>query len=350
MPLDHTRTIVQAEYDDIWNAAWDQGEVFWRQHGIESRRAIPSKLGKGEIRKIELRPGLGMMIETSLFWRSLYLDFHYGSANELGSSFYLAGSQRMINPGLEREDDREETAGENCLCYLAGARCLEYRPAEQQLQRVAITIDFEQLRTFGLAEESPSPLVSALVKGQSASRFHQSLYSTAATPTTLQQILDCPYDGPTKRMYLEAKVLELLAIQFHQLTERPGTEPRLPSLRVEDRERLHQAKDILRCQFEQPPSLQALARQVGLNDYKLKQGFRQLFGTTVFGYVQACRMAQAQRLLQERELSIAHIADRVGHASPSQFCHAFKRHVGLTPSEYRRQFGGRVGKVGHQLK
>ena len=335
MPLDHTRTIVQAEYDDIWDAAWDQGEIFWQQHGIESRRAIPSKLGKGEVRKIELRSGFRIVIETSLFWRSLYLDYGFDSTDQLFSNFYLAGSHRIINPGIEREADREEAAGENCLCYLAGARCLEYRPAEQLLQHVSVKVDFEQLRSFGLAEESPSPLVGALVTDQSASRFHQSFHSTAAMPTTLQQILDCPYDGPTKRMYLEAKALELLAAQFHQLTERPGTE----RVRPEDRERLHQAKAILRCQFEQPPSLQALARQVGLNDYKLKQGFRQLFDTTVFGYVQTCRMAQAQRLLQERELSIAHIADRVGHASPSQFCHAFKRHVGLTPSEYRRQFG-----------
>ena len=339
MPLDHTRTIIQAEYDDIWDAAWDQGEIFWQQHGIESRRAIPLKLGKGEVRVMALRPGLEIVVETSIFWRSLYLDFYYDSTNKLGSSFYLAGSQRMINPGLEREDDREETAGDNCLCYLAGARCLEYRPAEQQLQRVAITIDFEQLRTFGPAEENPSPLIRELMKDQSANCFHQSLSSTAAMSAVLQQILNCPYHGPTKRMYLEAKALELLAIQFHQLTERSGVTPTPPSLRPEDREQLQQAKEILQCQFEQPPSLQALARQVGLNDYKLKQGFRQLFDTTVFGYVQACRMEQAQRLLEERELSIAHIADRVGHASPSQFCHAFKRRVGLTPSEYRRQFG-----------
>ncbi|MEM6432830.1 MAG: AraC family transcriptional regulator [Cyanobacteria bacterium P01_D01_bin.115] len=340
MPIDHTRTIVQAEYDDIWDAAWDQGEIFWQQHGIESRRAIPSKLGKGEVREIELRSGFRIVIETSLFWRSLYLDYGSDSTEQLFSNFYLAGSHRMINPGLEREADREESAGENCLCYLAGARFLEYRPAEQMLQHVSVKVDFEQLRSFGLAEESPSPLVGALVQGQSASRFHQSFYSTAAIPTMLQQILDCPYSGATQRMYLEAKALELLAIQFHQLTEHPGTESGLPRLRPEDRDRLHQAKAILRRQFEQPPSLQALARQVGLNDYKLKQGFRQLFDTTVFGYVQTCRMAQAQRLLQERELSVAHIADRVGHASPSQFCHAFKRHVGLTPSEYRRQFGG----------
>ncbi|NEQ32006.1 MAG: helix-turn-helix transcriptional regulator [Leptolyngbya sp. SIO4C5] len=340
MSLNHARTIVQAEYDDIWEAAWERGECLWQQRGIESRQVIPPQLGRGEIREIELRPGLDLVIETSLFWRSLYLDFRFSFADKLSSSFYLAGSQRMINPGIQREEDREEVAGENCLCYLAGTRCLEYRPAEQPFQHVAIRINFAQLRSFGPAEESPSPLIGALVKGKSAHRFHQSLSSVAAMPAILRQILDCPYSGTTQRLYLEAKALELLALQFHQLTEGPGTEPGLPDLRPGDRDRLHQAKGILRRQFEQPPSLQALARQVGLNDYKLKQGFRQLFGTTVFGYVQICRMEQAQRLLQEHELSVAYVADRVGYASPSQFCHAFKRHVGMPPSQYRRQFGG----------
>ena len=340
MPLDHNRTIFQSEYDDIWESAEENGEAVWQQHGIEYRQAIPPQLGQGEIREIELRPGLEITIENSLFWRSLYLDFRFGSTDRLCSSFYLAGSQRMINPGIEREEDREETAGENCLCYLAGTRCFEYQPAEQQLQRVAIRINFEQLRSFGPAEENPSPLISSLMTSQSANRFHQSLSSTAAIQATLRQILECPYSGTTQRIYLEAKVLELIALQFHQLTERSGATPVPPSLRLEDRERLHQAKDILQRQFDQPPSLQALARQVGLNDYKLKQGFRQLFDTTVFGYVQTCRMEQAQMLLQDRDLSIAYIADRVGYASPSQFCHAFKRHTGMTPSEYRRQFGG----------
>lgn len=335
MPLDQNRIIDQAEYDDIWEAAKGRGESLWQHNGFESRQAIPPELGKGEMRIVELRPGLEIVIETSIFWRSLYLDFHFGFADELCSSFYLAGCHRMINPGLEREEDREEAAGENCICYLSGKRCLEYRPAEQQLQQVSVTVDFEQLRTFGTAEENPSPLIGSLVKGKPANRFHQSLRSSAAMPVILRQILDCPYHGLTKHMYLEAKVLELLATQFHQLTKRSGVALNLHS---KDREQLHQARDILRRQFEQPPSLQVLARQVGLNDCKLKQGFRQLFGTTVFGYVRTCRMEQAQQLLQNCDLTIAAVAYRVGYASRSRFSHAFKQTVGLTPKEYRRQF------------
>nr|WP_235926987.1 helix-turn-helix transcriptional regulator [Gloeocapsopsis dulcis] len=88
--------------------------------------------------------------------------------------------------------------------------------------------------------------------------------------------------------------------------------------------------------MKHPPALLDLAKLVGLNDFKLKQGFRHLFGTTVFGYLQTCRMEQAQQLLSDRSLSIAEIAQRVGYASASQFCHAFKRYAGMKPSDYRR--------------
>jgi AraC family transcriptional regulator, transcriptional activator of the genes for pyochelin and ferripyochelin receptors len=50
-------------------------------------------------------------------------------------------------------------------------------------------------------------------------------------------------------------------------------------------------------QFMAPPSLLELSRQIGLNDYKLKLGFKQLFGNTVFGYVWEQRMQQARFLL-----------------------------------------------------
>ena len=241
----------------------------------------------------------------------------------------------MINPGIEREEDREESAGDNCLCHLAGTRCLNYRPANQQFQHLSIAVDFKQICTFDSAGESLSPLIGSLLRGKSTNRFHQSLSSTAAISIVLRQILENPYSGATQRMYLEAKALELLAMQFHQLTEQPDTAIMSPMVRPADRERLHQARDVLRREFEQPPSLQALAKQVGLNEFKLKQGFRQLFGTTVFGYLRAHRMEQAQQLLRGRELTVTTIAHRVGYASRSQFSRAFKQTVGMTPREYR---------------
>jgi AraC family transcriptional activator of pyochelin receptor len=175
------------------------------------------------------------------------------------------------------------------------------------------------------------------MEGKSANSFHQTLnQSTPAMQQALQQILNCSYQGAFKRMYLESKVLELLVLQFARLLGKQKASSLIATFHSTDIERLHLAKTILQRELQYPPTLLDLARQVGLNDFKLKQGFRHLFGTTVFGYLQTCRMEQAQQLLSDRSLSIAEVAQRVGYTSPSSFCHAFKRHVGMIPRDYRR--------------
>lgn len=89
----------------------------------------------------------------------------------------------------------------------------------------------------------------------------------------LQQILNCPYKGLTKQIYLESKVLELIALRLEQAIEDNQTQKQSVRLRSDDIERIHHAKDILLCNSNNPPSLVALARQVGLNDCMLKKVF-----------------------------------------------------------------------------
>ena len=161
-------------------------------------------------------------------------------------------------------------------------------------------------------------------------------HTTPGMMQTIQQILACPYQGQIKQLYLEAKVQELVALKLEQLR---CASPMQPSgqitLTADDMHRLHQAREILLADIEQPPSLLALARQVGINDYKLKRGFRQVYGTTVFGCLHAQRMVKAQQLLERATLKVADVSQAVGYANPSQFAAAFKRKFGLTPSQYR---------------
>ena len=83
------------------------------------------------------------------------------------------------------------------------------------------------------------------------------------------------------------------------------------------------------------PSLIDLARQVGLNDRKLKEGFRHLFGATVFGYLRDYRLQQAKELLHDYDLTIASIATTVGYKSPEAFCNAFRRKFDVSPKAYQ---------------
>ena len=159
--------------------------------------------------------------------------------------------------------------------------------------------------------------------------------TTRLMQTTAAQIFNCPYQGLTKRLYLESKVIELIAFYLHQLSQ--DTTPHNSSLLLKryDIDCIHQAKEILLGNLENPPSLCELARQVGLNDCKLKRGFRQVFSTTVFGYLHQRRMEKAWELLKLGRLTVTDVAGSVGYASLSSFNAAFKCRFGINPSACR---------------
>jgi AraC-like DNA-binding protein len=165
--------------------------------------------------------------------------------------------------------------------------------------------------------------------------FFQASSISSSMRIVLTQVLQCPYQGGTRRLYLESKALELIALSLAHALPDGESSPTRPSLRPDDIERIHAARDVLLRTLEEPPSLLALARQVGLNDFKLKRGFRQVLGTTVFGYVRDQRMARARQLLEGQRLNVTEVACAVGYANPSQFAAAFKRRFGLNPIAYR---------------
>jgi AraC-like DNA-binding protein len=94
---------------------------------------------------------------------------------------------------------------------------------------------------------------------------------------------------------------------------------------------------LLVARLSHPPSLIELARLAGINDCKLKSGFRQVFGTTVFGYLHDCRMERSRQLLEAGEMTVTEAARAVGFVSRGRFAAAFKRRFGVNPSAYVAQ-------------
>ena len=76
-----------------------------------------------------------------------------------------------------------------------------------------------------------------------------------------------------------------------------------------------------------------LARSAGLNEVKLKAGFKTLFGSSVYAYLRHHRMEEAQRMLRRRLYTVTEVAQRVGYANPSKFAGAFRKQFGVNPSD-----------------
>lgn len=174
----------------------------------------------------------------------------------------------------------------------------------------------------------------SLLAGPNGSHEHIHQALTPELTVIAHQVLNCPFEGSAKRLFMESKALEILALQLGALSPSGLRETEAPN--KAERERLEEARRILDDEYSDPPSLVTLARRVGLNDFKLKRGFRTLFETTVFGYVRRVRMEKALAMLQIGALNVSEVATASGYACFGHFSVAFRKRFGIAPSDVKR--------------
>ena len=138
-----------------------------------------------------------------------------------------------------------------------------------------------------------------------------------------------------RTVYLESLAMQLLC---HTVTELSMRDPHehTASIAPRDLKRIHEARDHLAQHYASPPTIPQLARRVGMNQTKLKAGFKQTFQMTIYAYILQRRMEATAQLLVEREFSVAEIAYRVGYDYPANFSCAFKRYYGCSPRQWKR--------------
>lgn len=149
-----------------------------------------------------------------------------------------------------------------------------------------------------------------------------------------RQLLDHPYNGHLGTLFLESSALNLV-VGIVDLLRRE--EHDIGRLGARHYRRVLEARDILDHQLVAPPSTMELARQVGVNISTLQANFKQVFQTTIFGYVRDQRLKMARVLLLEHGLPASEAGRKVGFSSPSAFAAAYRRHFGHSPTSERGQ-------------
>ncbi len=102
---------------------------------------------------------------------------------------------------------------------------------------------------------------------------------------------------------------------------------------------VHAAQGAVQDGRVTPSTVQALAEAVGISSRTLSRRFQAALGVTPHAYLEQARIDAGRRLLEETQLPIDDLRDRIGFTDPTSFRRAFKRHTGLTPSQYRRRYG-----------
>lgn len=300
--------------------------------GFEELTGVPEILGRGYNRAIDLLPGV--QLDFSDF--SVSQDFVakvpvHDHPIQIG--IFLSGVLYFdeVHPNLG--GDRSYFSGSGISPAVA-----EIHRAGEHLTGVNIEIDPDVFKALVTEQPHQSDALKPLFKGED---WKESFYPivTPAIRAIAQQMWNAPYRGELKRLYLQAKVMELLVIYLDLITDN-SEQTRVPGLKPETIACLHHAKEILDTRLENPPSILELARQVGVSDRTLQRGFPMLFNATVTGYLKQRRLEQAEKLLRQgateglrSNRTVVEVAMQVGYGHLGHFATAFKRQFGITPSQ-----------------
>ncbi|NJM23598.1 MAG: hypothetical protein HC907_35750 [Richelia sp. SM1_7_0] len=229
------------------------------------------------MQRVQLRPGIELIVNNLKFHNDFILEAEYKDASSaFGISFCLAGSSRGKVNGIEEEFNL--TSGQGSVGFaLERKGIMEYK-AGQRVTVVTLVMAPMMFNNFIDSQVTKIPQqLQKIIDGKCNSFYTQNFEMTSVMKMAAQQILNCPYQGLTKQLYLESKGIEIIAYYTDLLSQNIEPSPQLIPLKADDITRIYHAKEILSQQMKNPPSLVDLAKIVGLNDYKLKLGFSSLF-------------------------------------------------------------------------
>lgn len=175
--------------------------------------------------------------------------------------------------------------------------------------------------------------VSFLSEENRDKKYYKDGTITPSMAVVINQLLSFNLNASVKPLYFKGKSYELLSLFFNR--SKDANIEQCPFLVDETNiAKLKQAKDIIIAQMAEPPTLQELADTIGLSLKKLKEGFKQIYGDTVFGFLFDYKMDVARKLLETGSHNVNEVGLKVGYSTASHFIAAFKKKYGTTPKKY----------------
>ena len=164
-------------------------------------------------------------------------------------------------------------------------------------------------------------------------KYYDNQLFTSSIAVVLSQILQLKIHDSIRSLYIKGKVYELLSLYFNK-NEDPSTEKCPFLIDEENVQKIRAAKDIILKRMTDPPSLDELAREIGLSLKKLKDGFKQIYGDTVYAYLLDHKMDEARKMLESQKYNVNEVGLKLGYSTSSHFINAFKKKYGTTPKKY----------------
>ncbi|MFD2892304.1 helix-turn-helix transcriptional regulator [Flavobacterium chuncheonense] len=195
---------------------------------------------------------------------------------------------------------------------------------------ISALISIKKLHTLFSSEAEYIPFLS---KENLEKKYYGEEDISPSMAIVLNQIFHYNQNSSIKNLYLKGKGYELLSLFFNQ-NEDPNAE-HCPFLVDEENVlKIKKAKEIVIANMAEPPGLQELADRVEITLKKLKVGFKEIYGDSVYGFLFDYKMEYARKLLDSGSYNVNEVGLQIGYSTASHFIAAFKKKYGITPKKY----------------
>lgn len=249
----------------------------------------------------------------------------------IGISFYNSGDVKLTISYEKEQMSLHNTSGFVTSFFGNQKVSFEHNISPDiPLQSISIFSTINNLHKLPKSEfELFNTHLEALLNAHTDFAIGPFFFMTPDIQATVAKIFKNKYTGTTRMMFLKSQVLELLTHFFAQISSKE-------TVNITEQAKLFKAKEIISNNIEKPPTLSELSKMIGLNNYKLKKNFKELFGVPVFKFLQHERLDKAHSLISQEDMSIQQAALYVGYESLSSFSKAFLQKFGYRPSELKK--------------
>jgi AraC-like DNA-binding protein len=195
---------------------------------------------------------------------------------------------------------------------------------------ISVIVSIKKFHALFSAQADYIPFLSMENKDK---KYYNESDISPSMSIVLSQLFHYNLHPSIKNLYYKGKGYELLSLYFNR-TEDPNAEQCPFLIDEENVMKIRKAKEIIISNMAEPPGLQELADQVGLNLKKLKMGFKQIYGDTVYGFLFDYKMNYARKLLDSGSYNVNEVGLKVGYSTGSHFIAAFKKKFATTPKKY----------------
>jgi len=198
---------------------------------------------------------------------------------------------------------------------------------------LGIDYDMSLLQEWASFFPQLAAFLDKVKEGQPATLLPRPEWMTKEIQDVVYRLLNVSWEDEAGRKYCKLLSDTLLFHLLHQAVQQ------VPASNYNHYEinSIQAARDMIRKNIRYHFVIREIAQKVGMNEFKLKNGFRELFGNGVYEYLRTERMQMARQLLGDSGRSIKEIASLTGYRSVNSFIKAFKKMYGETPGDFRKR-------------